>query len=509
MMTYPGTERRRIAAVAAIAALAAALRFFRLGHQSFWLDEILTIGSYSSPEGGVSYGVKLMWDVHGPLYSLVMHFWSAVSSSEAWLRSPGAAAGVVTVLLMYFWLRRESGESAALTGALLMAVSPFNVYYSQELRFYSFLTMFIVLSLLAFSRFNEKPSFRSGLLLGIALGLACMSHFMAVFLCAGLALYMAVTGRLKGDHLRYGALAAAVALVIVSPWIYREFFFLRRIHEVEAARRPVVYRMEGAGPPVIMSYPYALFAFAMGFSYGPDLRELHETASVSHLLGRYGPQITVAALIFGSVAVAGIFRLLRERRAALYICVLAATIGLVTAAAILKIKVINARYLMCAFPLFIAILSNGIPRARAAGIASISALCTLMLISVWSYHFEPKYARDDIRGAVAIIAAAGMPGDLILAPGMDPVVRYYYRGDRPVESIYAAHLDREGIERKLLRMTEGRTRVWLLRCRPWDTDAEGHIAAFFDDGMILDGESELPGVSLRLYEARPPAVDTP
>jgi uncharacterized membrane protein len=509
MMRNTGADGRNLAVLTAVAVLAAVLRFFRLGHQSFWLDEILTIGSYSSPEGGISYGVKLLWDVHGPLYSLAMHFWSMASSSEAWLRAPGALAGVVTVILMYFWLRRESNESTALAGALLMAVNPFNIYYSQELRFYSFLTMFVVLSLLAFSRFDEKPSFRSGLLLGLALGLACLSHFMAVFLCAGLALYMVVTGRLRGDHLRYGALAALVTLVIVSPWIYREFFFLRRIRAVAASSRPVVYRMEGAGLSELMAYPYGLFAFAMGFSYGPDLRELHESVTVSSLLGRYGLQIALAALLFGTAAVAGLARLFRERRAALYICVLSATIGLVTAAAILKIKVLNARYLMCVFPLFIAIIAHGIPRARTARVAAVSALCALMLFSVMHYHFEPRYSRDDIRGAVEIISDADMPGDVILAPGMEAAVRHYYRGSRPVKSIYAAHLDRDGIEEKFRRLTEGRRRVWLVSCRVWDTDAEGHIVDYLETSMNRSAEYYLPGVRLVLYEAFPVPIDTP
>ncbi len=502
-------DRKRLAALTAVAILAAFLRFFRLGHQSLWLDEILTIGSYTSPPGGISYGVKVMWDVHGPLYSLVMHFWSAVSSSEAWLRTPGAAAGVITVLLMYFWLRRESNEGTALTGALLMALNPFNIYYSQELRFYSFLTMFVVLSLLAFSRFDEKPDFRNGLLLGLALGLACLSHFMAVFLCAGLALYMIVTGRLRGDHLRYFALATVVALVIVSPWIYRELFFLKRIRAVEAARRPVVYRMEGAGPSALMAYPYGLFAFAMGFSYGPDLRELHEAGSIGAMFSRYGTQIAAAAFLFGAAFFAGLARLFRERRAALYLCVLAATVGLVTVAAILKIKVLNVRYLMCAFPVFIAVIAHGIPRARAAAAVSVAALCALMLISVWNYHFTPRYFRDDIRDAVRIISENSEPGDLILAPGMEPVVRHYYEGARPVASIYAAHLDRDGIEGKLDSMTEGRRRVWLLRCRTWDTDAEGHITGHIEAEMRLSEGFELPGVSLILYEAVPGPVDIP
>ncbi len=502
-------DRRRLAALTVIAVLGAVLRFFRLGQQSFWIDEILTIGSYSSPEGGISYGVKLMWDVHGPLYSLVMHFWSAVSSSEAWLRAPGAAAGVVTVLLMYFWLRRESSEGTALTGALLMALNPFNIYYSQELRFYSFLTMFVVLSLLAFSRFDEKPDWRSGLLLGLSLGFACLSHFMAIFLCVGLALYMVVTGKLRGNHLRYGTLAAVVALVIVSPWIYRELYFLKRIRAVDAARRPVEYRMKDLGPSSLIAYPYGLFAFAMGFSYGPDLRELHEAGSVASLLGRYGTHIAVAALLFGSAALAGMVRLFRGKKAALYICVLAATIGLVTVAAVLKIKVLNARYLMCAFPAFIAVIAHGVPRARLAGTAAVSALCVLMLVSVWNYHFTPRYARDDIRGAISMISDAEMPGDLILAPGMEPVVRHYYRGCRPVESVYAAHLDRAGISEKLDRMTEGRRRVWLLECRAWDTDAEGHIARYLETGMKRSAGYELPGVSLILYEAASGPVDTP
>jgi len=509
MMKEKGTYGRELSAMTAIAVLAAVLRFFRLGHQSFWLDEILTIGSYSSPEGDIPYGVKLLWDVHGPLYSLAMHFWSIVSSSEVWLRAPGAAAGVITVILMYFWLRRGSGEGTALAGALLMAVNPFNVYYSQELRFYSFLTMFIVLSLLVFSRFDEKPSFRSGLLLGLVLGLACLSHFMALFLCAGLALYMAVTGRLRGDHLRYGALAALVTLVIVAPWIYRELFFISRIRAVEEASRPVVYRMEGSGPPALMAYPYGLFAFAMGFSYGPDLRELHEVTSVASLLGRYYLQTGIAALLFGGAALAGIGRLFRERRAALYILVLAVTIGSVAVAAILKIKVLNARYLMCAFPVFIALIAHGIPRTRRAGIAAISVLSALMLFSVINYHLDPRYARDDIRGAVAIISEADMPGDVILAPGMVPAVRHYYRGARPVESVYAAHLDRNGIGEKILRMTEGRRRVWLLVCRPWDTDAEGHIVEQLETVMVRSAEYSLPGVMLVLYEARPGPVDTP
>jgi 4-amino-4-deoxy-L-arabinose transferase-like glycosyltransferase len=411
----------------------------------------------------------------------------------------------MTVVLMYFWVRRESGEETALTAALLMAVNPFSIYYSQELRFYSFLTMFVVLSLLAFSRFDEKPDLRGGLLLGVSLGLACLSHFMAVFLCAGLALYLAATGRLRGDRLRYGTLAALVALVMVSPWIYRQLFFLRRIRAVEATSRPVVYRMEGEGPPAVMAYPYALFAFATGFSYGPDLRELHGSLSVGALLGRYLWQIAAAALVFGAASAAGLARLIRRRRAGLHISVLAATFGLVSFAALLKIKVLNARYLICAFPVFIALVAHGMPRGRLARILSVSAAVAIMLLSDYNYYFVPRYARDDMRGAAETISGEAEPGDLILAPGMGPAVRHYYRGDRPVEAVYAPLLDAGRIDRTLDWMTEGRRRVWLVRCRPWDTDAEGHIIEYLEKNMRRVKVREFPGVTLILFDASPAA----
>jgi hypothetical protein len=176
----------------------------------------------------------------------------------------------------------------------------------------------------------------------------------------------------------------------------------------------------------------------------------------------------------------------------------------VAVAAALKIKVVNARYLMCAFPVFIAIVAHGIPRGKARGAAATAALCAVMLYSTWNYHFDDRYARDDIRGAVEKIEEGERPGDLILAPGMKPVVEHYYTGDRPVESIYAPFLDREGISEKLERMTEGRRRLWLVYSRPWDNDAAGDILSLIQSGADRQEEYHMPGLRLILF-----TLDTP
>lgn len=488
--------------IAAIVALAAMLRLWRLGHQSLWIDEILTLGTASPPPPGIPFITKLLWDVHGPLNSLIIYLWRHVGESEFLLRLPAAAAGIVTVYLIYAWLRREAGREAAVAGALLLAVNPFHIYYSQEIRFYALLTMMTVLSLIAYRHFVERPTARSGLLLGLSLGLACLSHFMALFLCAALAVHLVCTGRARGAHLRYGLMAAGIAAVIVSPWIYRQIFYLRRLRMIDPGIKPVIYRMEEGRFPPLMSYPYALYAFSVGFSFGPDLRELHTFTSTWTLMRRYLPHIVLVAGVFGALSVQGAIRLLRERRLSLPLSILAVTFLLVTAVAVMKIKVLNVRYLMVAFPAYISLVACGVPRGRLSGAFWLGAACALMLFSTASYHLVPRYARDDIGGAIRAIARRDEAGDLILAPGMEPVVRWYYRGDRPVESIYAPGLDRQRLEQRLDRMTEGRRRVWYLRCRPWDTDPEGHVRGYLFRTMRPAGFWDFPGVRVYLFELR-------
>jgi len=498
-----GTDDRRTERIilVLIIALAAILRLWRLGHQSFWLDEALTLGATDPPPPGIPFVTKLLWDVHGPLYTLIVALWRHAGTSEAWLRLPGALAGIATVWLMYEWMRREAGREAAVIGALLLAVSPFHIYYSQELRFYPLLTMLTVLSLLSFRVFLDRPNARSALLLGLSLGLACLAHFMALFLCASFAVYLVFTGRARGVHLRYGLLAAVAAFVIVSPWIYRELFYIHRIRMTDPGHRPVVYRMEEGRFPPLMSYPYALYAFAVGFSFGPDLRELHTFTSAGALMKRHLAEIVLVTVLFGGLAAGGLVRLYRRRQLGVILSVLAVTLILVTAAAVMKIKVLNARYLTIAFPAFLAVVACGVPRSRRAGALAASAACAVMLVSTASYHVLPRFARDDIRGAVRRISNGERAGDLVLVPGMEPVVRWYYRGDRPVESPYAPLLDEEQTRRRLEAMTEGRRRVWYLECRPWDTDADGDIRRYLFETMRPAGCWEFPGVTLYLLQS--------
>src|SRR5262250_1196069 len=61
------------------------LGFYRIGHQSFWLDEILSVRNARIDDPLFSSSV---WrEYHGPLYFVLLHLWAKLGTSEAILRA--------------------------------------------------------------------------------------------------------------------------------------------------------------------------------------------------------------------------------------------------------------------------------------------------------------------------------------------------------------------------------------------------------------------------------------
>lgn len=482
-------------AIAAITIAAAALRFFRLGTQSMWTDEMLSVHGWSAPEG-VPFGVKLLWDIHGPLYSLFMHLWSGISLSTAWLRVPSALAGTAAVPLLYRWLEPIAGKRVALAGALLLACSPFALYYSQEVRFYSFLLAASILALIVYRRFLETPTMRRGALLGLALLLACLCHFSAGFLCLGLLVHLLVAGRRRGGTVRPAILAAAIVLVGISPWIYREIQFLRTIRVVSVSTIPVEERYRGEYTLSPWAWPYSLYVFATGYSFGPGLRELHRLSGVRALFATHAAPIAVVVLLFGGLLLNGLRRA-GGRLLALWLSIAAAAAVSMLLLTTLNVKIFNPRYLTSAYPVFIALLARGVPRRR--GAAVVCAACLVMLFSAGQYFFVPRYWRDDIRGAARIVEEAGRPGDLVLSTGVKDLFDFYYDG--PVESVglYPDHT-RPAVLADLVReRLDAGKRVWLVRTRTWETDPGNRFTDAIDSIASPARRDSLPGVEIRGY----------
>ena len=129
----------------AIILLALLLRFYQIGQQSFWTDEVRSIWVFTRPKQ------CLHFDMHGPLHAVLVVFWSIWGGlGTAWTRALSALIGAGTVPLFYVLVRRLGGARVALIASFLLAISPFHVWYSQEMRNYALFIGTIILCQLFF-----------------------------------------------------------------------------------------------------------------------------------------------------------------------------------------------------------------------------------------------------------------------------------------------------------------------------------------------------------------------
>lgn len=171
-------------ALVAIVVLGAALRFVRIGHQSFEYDEIVTLQHLQHSFGGMISTFPQFSESTPPLYYILVWPWAKIfGTSEAGLRSLSAIFGTATVPVAYLvgrtMLRSRFG---GLVVALLVAVAPVLVWYSQEARSYALFVFLGALSLLYFARSLDAPTRRNLIWWAVFSSLAIGTHYFAGFL---------------------------------------------------------------------------------------------------------------------------------------------------------------------------------------------------------------------------------------------------------------------------------------------------------------------------------------
>lgn len=148
-----------------IVLLAGAMRFYKLGEWSFWIDEIKTVNA-AREVAGFDYATQPinLALINLALSSLAIDEWSA--------RLVPALVGVLTILVLYFPVKNIFGPGVALLSCLLLAVSPWHLFLSQSARFYTLLLLLYGLSMVTFyfGIERDRPSFLivSLMLLGLA-----------------------------------------------------------------------------------------------------------------------------------------------------------------------------------------------------------------------------------------------------------------------------------------------------------------------------------------------------
>jgi len=220
------------AALLAISLLGLFLRVYHLGKESLWGDEVWSF--IIARADFISIAGAAARDVHPPFYLFILHIWMKLfGTSEFAIRFPSLIFGVLAIPMIYLLGRRLFNEEVGLISALILAISPFNVEYSQEARMYSLLLFLAIVSMYFFVRFLERGSnvfvrFLERGSIAVSVGyvlsttLMLYTHLFGLFVLVAQNLFVAGLLLLSRQHrslLKQWILIQAITVIIFAPWI--------------------------------------------------------------------------------------------------------------------------------------------------------------------------------------------------------------------------------------------------------------------------------------------------
>ena len=187
----PRVAAREWGVIALITLLAGVVRFATLGVQSFWLDEAFTVDLLRHPFTTTVHDVLTTQAQPPPYFVLAWPWVKVFGAGEFGLRSLSAIFGTLTVPVAWAAAKTVAGRRAAHVTALLTALAPSMIWYSQEARAYSLFIFLCALSLLFFLRSTAAPTRANLWLWAVASLLAVSAHYFAVFAVLPEAMWLA------------------------------------------------------------------------------------------------------------------------------------------------------------------------------------------------------------------------------------------------------------------------------------------------------------------------------
>ncbi len=157
---------------------------FRMGpvleERDYWYDEAFT--GILIKDSWKNMNQMIFDDVHPPLYYWLVKPWAAMFDYSSFgIRFFSLVMGLLTIFSVYWIGRKMFDERTGLLAALITAVSPFAIQYSQEARMYALFGLLMIWATWFFYRALKFNNWKDWILWGVFGGLAYLSHYLSLF----------------------------------------------------------------------------------------------------------------------------------------------------------------------------------------------------------------------------------------------------------------------------------------------------------------------------------------
>jgi len=477
-----------------VIALGTALRIYRLGSESIWLDEAFSIKiAHGSPSEIIEETGK---DVHPPLYYFALHYWMKLfGETEFASRLLSALFGVLAILAIYKLAALLYDKGTGLLAATLLAFSHFNIEFSQEARMYTLLSLLSLLSIYFF--FKMLAGKRSNFALAgyiIASALMMYTHVYSLFILAAqnlfwLLLLFASRDVFKRVWKRW-LLAQISLFMLFLPWLsvlkqqfsrVQRGFWIPKLPPHTIFDTFILYA--GSRQLAFVLFPLAAVAIFLGFrGRNEEEVDLESSSNESHKAWMSGKLKTYFLLLWLVCPVILPF-LVSEFMSPIFL----------------------PKYTIPASAAFIILASRGLLNVR---FHQLRMLLVLLLICFSLIDLKGYYAaikKDTWRDAVLKFEKLAKTNDLVLfnqQSGQTPFDYYLKRNDlveKPFPD-YNAELKTDNIGELLKPAVEGHDRVWLVISHPGELTPliAGKLGEWYAPAAYIN----VPGVEIYLFEKR-------
>lgn len=541
-----------------------ALRLYKLGGQSLWYDETVSVELARKSIPGLL--AHTAGDIHPPGYYLLLHAWEQLTRPLVFASSPTTGqleflyawpsfcAGVLLIALLYTLGRKLYSPNVGLIAATLAAINAYQIWYSQEVRMYTIIAALSLICLYTLLKWFDQPASQNNTPL-IAYALCAAAglyiHYYLIFSLIALNLiafwFVCTKVSQHGKWIRNWIGAQIGTLMLWLPWL------------------PTFWQQATDPPVPPWREPWTLSTF------GQSLAETISALAIGQSLPSQWSLLWVTLL--GTIGVALFLVATRTRpdqphhgppaRGIISLYAIGPILLLYTITA-LGPPVYHVRYLFLFAPLFLLPVARGLwaawqhkrPIYHASGIALIS----LNIFALQQFWHTPTHQADDHRAAVIALADQWRPGDLILVnagwtytalntywpaalnsalDSLPPQLSTRQRliqtqepsanqpqilytgtidGDpnlgwgSPTSDFYA--LPQTNAEQALTSLANQHARIWHYRLYDTNSDPNGVIRTWFDQNATQLSDQLFAGpASLRvqLFETgnAPPTVDAP
>ncbi len=494
-----------------ITVVAFLLRVYRLDFFSLRGDEAFTVLFVQRTWEGLWRGIRLI-EPNPPLMYLLLRVWVVLAgASEFAMRYFSAFFGVLCVPLLFRLARviaspgeakqssnergyrfvadaprNDTGQWLALFAAALIAINPYQIWHSQDVRNYTLWPALSLASLIFFWRWwnaegqqitdnrQQKSNFYSlrftYLALYVLFALASLyTHYYDAFILAAVNIFVFAfaLGAQQWKTLARWIGAQVVLVLAYAPWV---LFGTNRITTYGEASAE-------SGVSLLDQFARTIATFTLSDTIRENLHA-----------------IIWIPLALALIAI--IFYLARENRAQamflfLYIAVPTVMLYLIS----IGRPLFNERYLNGIAPAYYLAFAAGLaafwpPRAYWHIPTFYLAILFFALASAYAlanYWYDPSFAKaPDWRGLSRQINSNLREGDIVIQNFNEVSVQYYRRGNTPVITLPRDYWFRSEDEKTLQQVNKDYRRIWFIPAQPdwWDPDQDvERLLSRFDDRM--------------------------